>query len=242
MITSSRLGCSSWPNFIVSLVATVGIARREGWGWLVGIVAAAGSIVAYVVSRTAGLPGHPIEPWLEPIGVFSLATEGFFILLSFTIWPQRSRGTVSIQRWIFNMLRLDRQSRDDAEDSTASAVRRSFWYRYFMPSATIIALIAIGFVSAIWLSGTEDITQFDLGAQHGLFVTRIKTTMLGSVVDVRLKIVDAEKAAKIFEDHDKMPYLLIGDEQIKIYAACNSRHASTPIEGRINALFFPNSA
>ncbi|MEZ4638582.1 MAG: hypothetical protein R2856_27095 [Caldilineaceae bacterium] len=58
-----------------------------------------------------------------------------------------------------------------------------------------------------------------------------------------MKILDEEKATRIFSDHDKMPYLMVenGDEAVKIYAPEHSRHHSTPIQGRIYALFFPNT-
>lgn len=221
-------------NFVLSLAAAVGIALRNGWGWLAGLVAAAGSIVGYVVSRTAGLPGHPIEPWLEPAGVLSLTTEGFFTLLAYIVWGQRAAGTERAQQWIIETLRLDRLP--------GGWFHHDWVKRNLMPSATLLGLAAVGLASAIWLSGTEDFTQFDLGNDYGLFVSRVNTTMLDSIVDVRLKIVDAEKARRIFSDHDKMPYLLVedGDKTVKLYAPGHSRHASTPIEGRIYAFFFPN--
>ena len=47
-----------------------------------GLAVAAGAIVAYVLSRTVGLPQLPAEPdaWLEPAGVASLIAEALFII------------------------------------------------------------------------------------------------------------------------------------------------------------------
>lgn len=53
------------------------------WGWLLGVLMAAGAMAGYIASRTIGLPGIPAEPdaWLEPWGVASLAAEGLMIVL-----------------------------------------------------------------------------------------------------------------------------------------------------------------
>ena len=67
-----------------ALVAAAGIYRNQAaMGWLLGLVIAGGALVAYVASRTVGLPGLPAEPaaWLEPSGVASVACESLFVIL-----------------------------------------------------------------------------------------------------------------------------------------------------------------
>ena len=69
-------------NGIGALVAAVGVMRdRAGWGWLLGALIAGGALLAYVISRTVGLPGLPAEPdaWLEPLGVVSVVAELVFL-------------------------------------------------------------------------------------------------------------------------------------------------------------------
>jgi hypothetical protein len=69
-------------NGIGALVAAVGVQRdRAGWGWLLGTLIAGGTLLAYVISRTVGLPGMPAEPdaWLEPLGVVSVVAELVFL-------------------------------------------------------------------------------------------------------------------------------------------------------------------
>jgi hypothetical protein len=69
-------------NGVGALVAAVGVHRdRAGWGWLLGALVAGGALVAYVISRTVGLPGLPAEPdaWLEPLGVVSVVAELVFL-------------------------------------------------------------------------------------------------------------------------------------------------------------------
>ena len=67
-----------------ALVAAIGVYRnQQTLGWVLGLLVAGGAILAYVASRTIGLPGLPAEPdaWLEPMGVASLACEALFVIL-----------------------------------------------------------------------------------------------------------------------------------------------------------------
>lgn len=67
-----------------ALAAAIGIYRNQrALGWLLGLLVAGGAILAYVASRTIGLPGLPAEPdaWLEPMGVASLLCEALFVIL-----------------------------------------------------------------------------------------------------------------------------------------------------------------
>ena len=67
-------------NFFGALAAAVGIYRGKRWGWTLGFLVAAGAFAGYVISRTVGLPGLPVETeWLEPLGVLSLLVEGLFV-------------------------------------------------------------------------------------------------------------------------------------------------------------------
>jgi uncharacterized membrane protein YfcA len=74
-------------NFFGALMAAIGIYRGHSWGWSLGALLAGGAFVGYVVSRTVGLPGLPVEEeWLEPLGLLSLLVEGLFIGLYLTIF------------------------------------------------------------------------------------------------------------------------------------------------------------
>jgi len=71
-------------NGVGALVAAVGIYRDQRvLGWLLGLLVAGGAIIAYVVSRTVGLPGLPAEPenWFEPMGVAAVLCETLFVVL-----------------------------------------------------------------------------------------------------------------------------------------------------------------
>ena len=71
-------------NGVGALVAAIGIyLDQRAVGWLLGGLIAGGALLAYVASRTIGLPGLPAEPdaWLEPMGVVSLLCETLFVVL-----------------------------------------------------------------------------------------------------------------------------------------------------------------
>ena len=71
-------------NGVGALVTAIAIYRdRSALGWLLGLLVAGGALLAYVASRTIGLPGLPAEPdaWLEPAGVASLMCETLFVIL-----------------------------------------------------------------------------------------------------------------------------------------------------------------
>jgi hypothetical protein len=79
-------------NGVGALAAAIGIYRdQRALGWLLGLVVAGGAILAYVASRTVGLPGLPAEPdaWLEPMGVASLLCEAIFVILFAVTYQSR---------------------------------------------------------------------------------------------------------------------------------------------------------
>ena len=82
-----------------AVVAAIGIARDERWGWTLGLLVAGGSIVAYLLSRTVGLPFFRENSWeefAEPVGLLSLLVEGLFVAVAATvIVPRASAGATA---------------------------------------------------------------------------------------------------------------------------------------------------
>ncbi len=68
-------------NFAGGILAAIGIYRGSIWGWLLGILVAAGALLGYVASRTVGLPGMEVESWLQPMGILSVIAEAAFLAL-----------------------------------------------------------------------------------------------------------------------------------------------------------------
>lgn len=74
-------------NGVGAIVAAIGIYRGvKSWGWTLGLVVAAGALIAYIISRTIGLPGLEAEPdaWFEPLGLASMIVEALFTALA--VW------------------------------------------------------------------------------------------------------------------------------------------------------------
>ena len=79
-------------NFFGAVTAAIGIYRGHGLGWSLGVLVAGGAFVGYVVSRTVGLPGLPVEEeWLEPLGLLSVLVEALFVGLSLTIFVRPAK-------------------------------------------------------------------------------------------------------------------------------------------------------
>jgi hypothetical protein len=70
---------------IGAAISMYGIFRERAWGWLLGIGVAGGSVVAYLASRTVGLPGFRENSWaqfMEPSGLISLIVEILFCVVA----------------------------------------------------------------------------------------------------------------------------------------------------------------
>jgi hypothetical protein len=94
----SYTGVLYLANFLGALAAAVGIYRGKGWGWVLGLLIAGGAFVAYVVSRTVGLPGLGVEEeWLEPLGVLSLVVEALFVGVSLAILARPERSVTVVE-------------------------------------------------------------------------------------------------------------------------------------------------
>src|SRR5215216_1229935 len=88
---ATYLGLLFLANVGGAVVAAIGIYRNYRWGWGLGALAAGGAFAGYVISRTIGLPGMPVEDWLEPLGVLSLVVEGLFIGLGLAIFARPTK-------------------------------------------------------------------------------------------------------------------------------------------------------
>jgi hypothetical protein len=86
-----------------ALLAAVGmvLGRRPGlvrFGWTLGSLVSAVSLVMYLLSRTTGLPGVPrlVQRWDYPLGTFAMVCAALFMALHFSVltgmnvaYPQR---------------------------------------------------------------------------------------------------------------------------------------------------------
>ena len=93
---AAYLGLLMIANFAGSMVSAVGVYKGRVWGWWLGAVMAAGAFLAYVESRTLGLPGLPSwEPFTEPPGLLSLLVEAIFLGLAVYVLLWKREATAS---------------------------------------------------------------------------------------------------------------------------------------------------
>jgi hypothetical protein len=93
---AAYLGLLIFANFVGSVVSAVGIYQGRAWGWWLGVVMAGGASLAYIESRTLGLPRLPSwEPFAEPPGLLSLLLEAIFVGLAAYVLARKRRATAS---------------------------------------------------------------------------------------------------------------------------------------------------
>jgi hypothetical protein len=96
---AAYLGALFYATAAGSALVAVGILRgARMWGWMLGMLLAAGAFAGYVASRTVGLPMFPVQPWGDPFGLASLLAEALFALLGAAVLRAGPRTTSSPAR------------------------------------------------------------------------------------------------------------------------------------------------
>jgi len=212
-------------NFFGALIAAFGIYHKQLWGWALGVVIAAGSIAGYIWSRTLGMPGMNVEEWFTPYGVMALSVEGLFILIF--------------------LLRPWKISTADLLPATISRLP------YILPVAGMFAIVSISALAYQWdvavsqayghhvgsvdqVCSTPLTTFAELEEKYGVQVSLVATSMMDSIVDVRLKVVDPEKAKALLMNQAA----LLVDQQVLVLAPHMHHHGNTK-RNKIHNMFFP---
>jgi len=212
-------------NFLGALVAAYGIYRRKTWGWILGLMVAGGAILAYIWSRTTGLPGLPPEEWIDPWGTTAIIVESLFCLLAL-LWFL----------W-----------RGQPEDVAVQPANR---WRYMLPVVAILGFALINVpvhrldvlypeldhahVFFLWQVRLQpQVSLQTLEEEYGLQVIQATTTARDSIVDVRMRVLDPEKAEQLVKEGHFA--LLVGDTLIP--APHVSRHM---LVNKTIIVMFPN--
>jgi len=84
---ASYIGLSFGALFAGTLLSALGILRGRRWGWTLGSVICAFAFVAYIISRTLGLPGfgEAIGDWAMPAGTMAEIFEASYLGLHFSV-------------------------------------------------------------------------------------------------------------------------------------------------------------
>ena len=89
---------------------------------------------------------------------------------------------------------------------------------------------------------TVQISSAILEQKYGLHVNLIGVTAAGGMVDLRLKILDAEKARQLISDREHLPTLFIPDSNVILTASDDSQAQEIRLENNGNLfLLFPNT-
>lgn len=90
------IGYGYFVLIAAALAGAVALITRSGiWVWAIADLIAAGAIVAYVLSRTTGLPTDNLDVgnWCCSLGIAALTTEGILVLLAaWRMQPRRSHA------------------------------------------------------------------------------------------------------------------------------------------------------
>jgi len=120
--------------------------------------------------------------------------------------------------------------------------------KYFLIGIILIILVALGTYGYNAFRGTQPshagsatITQADLEAEYGLRVQLVAVTAAGGLVDLRLQIVDAEKAKAFLDEGANLPALQVG-EDIVLWTSVDAAEQDIQFEnGKSIFVMFPNS-
>lgn len=207
-------------NFLGAVIASVGIRRDAAWGWVLGLVLAAGSIGGYILSRTSGMPGMEVEEWPHPLGLLALAAEAIFIALVFWRKP-----------W-----------------GTLTGSRQYLLPATYLLGVLLFGFL--GYLQSAWLENAglahlaraELISQDGLLDQYGLRVRLVGLSMMGGIVDFRIDIIDEAKAQKLIGKTDQMPMLAVESSNVVLMAPMPHGHSHHVLkEGSFFHAFYPNT-
>jgi hypothetical protein len=193
-----------------------------------GLLVALGSIAGFIWSRTSGMPGMEVEEWLSPFGIVSMALEGVFILMFF------------LRPW-----------RYQTDESLSPNAQKTL--KYTLPSAGVLMLVLVSTFTYRWdaqltsLYG-QHVLSLDQALQspvtsaremedkYGVQLSLAATSMMNSILDVRLKIIDPDKAQSLLKNQAAM----LVDDQTLVLAPHMHAHIGNRLKaGKGYFLFFP---
>jgi hypothetical protein len=119
-----------------------------------------------------------------------------------------------------------------------------------LPASAMLMVVLVSFFTYQWdaampkedhfhavsietLRGATPTSFQTLEEQYGIQISLVAVTAMNSIVDVRMKVLDVDKANKLFENHAA---LLVGDTLI----LSPNMHRHTLKQGKPYIVFFPN--
>lgn len=212
-------------NFFGSLVAAFGMYYKQRWGWRLGAVIAAGAIAGYIWSRTLGMPGMEVEEWITPYGVVVMTIETAFIVIVVFFRPWNLlEGVVQGASFKFNRAQV-------LASLALLAVVSASTYQW---DKTVAQAYGQHVVSLDQVLESPELSFAELEDQYGVQVSLAAISMMNSIVDVRLKVIDPDKATALFKNQAA---LLVEGQEL-VLAPHQHAHGATK-RNKIHFIFFP---
>jgi hypothetical protein len=138
-------------------------------------------------------------------------------------------------------------------DTTVSPVQtnRSPRHRWLKVALLVMAIVSIIAMLLAYQSANraspaarslKAITASVLEDRYGLRVNLIAVTAAGGLVDVRLKVLDAQKAQALLDDPKNFPALKVADRDALLIASEDSRRQVTHLKDNgLIMILFPNT-
>jgi hypothetical protein len=137
------------------------------------------------------------------------------------------------------------------KEMTANVVTgRPHLTRYLILGIILAVMILIGFLAVrgaqksegmVNPSGMTTLSQSVLEEKYGLRVNLVAVTAAGGLVDLRLKIVDGEKAKSLLQGSSHFPALWIADGDVTLVVPEETRSQAIQFENDSNLfVMFPN--
>ena len=121
---------------------------------------------------------------------------------------------------------------------------RSTWMRRVLIVIIFIFLLGSSLSACSAGNASQEAAPLSLSAleaQYGLRVNLVAVTAAGGLVDVRLKILDGEKAKSLLQDPDNFPSLWIADDDVSLVVPEENRAQELQFENDGNLfVMFPN--
>jgi len=141
--------------------------------------------------------------------------------------------------------------------TVSPAADRPRWGKYLIPAVVLVVVGLVGFFayrglntrqaasvppSTALISEHTLISQSTLEEQYGLRVSLIAVTAAGGLVDLRLKILDAEKARHLLRGSTDFPALVVDGIAAVLTASGDSQAQDLKLEDGGNVfVLFPNT-
>ena len=121
--------------------------------------------------------------------------------------------------------------------------------KYILPVLVLIVLLAAGF---FFLKSTQQrpsrpsetfVSAQALEEQYGLRVNLVAVTAAGGMVDLRLKLIDGEKAKLLLQDKKNFPSLYVPDADVTLQVPQETKDQEIEFKDDSSIfLMFPNAA